>query len=114
MSSSSMNRRRYKAIHKEIGSGFEVYYYDSYYNYIANQNKLAHGAVPKSLIEVQFSKMENTNLQPENTKYNVLQPLQLHITSADNQKSLEKTDYLNEEKKIHVRIKVKKTITEIE
>ena len=106
-----MNRRRYKAIHKEIGSGFEVY---AYYNSIANQTKLAYGAVPKSLIEVQFSKMENTELQPENTKYNVLQPLQLHITSDEYQKSLEKTDGSNEEKKIHVRIKVKKTITEIE
>jgi hypothetical protein len=110
-----MNRRQYKAIHKEIGSGFEVYDYDSYYNYIAHRNKLAHMAVPKSLIEVQFSKMENTNVQPENTNYNVLHPLQLHFTCEDNQKRLEKTHVdENDEKKIHVRIKVKKTITEIE
>lgn len=109
--SSSMNRRRYNPIYKEIGSGFEVY---EYYNYIAHRNKLGEQAVPKSLIELQFSKIENTELQPENTNYNVLHPLQLHITSADNQNSLEKTDPMNEEKKIHVRIKVKKTVTEIE
>jgi len=114
MSSSSMNRRQYKAIHKEIGSGFEVYDYDSYYNYIAHRNKLAHMAVPKSLIEVQFSKMENTNVQPENTNYNVLQQLQLHSTCDADQKYLEKPDRENAEKNIHVRIKVKKIITEIE
>jgi hypothetical protein len=108
------NRRRYSSynpIYKEIGSGLEVY---AYYNYIAHRNKLGEDAVPKSLIEVQLSKMENTELQPENTNYNVLHPLQLHITCDDKQKCLEKTNTENEEKKIHVRIKVKKTITEIE
>jgi hypothetical protein len=106
------NRRRYNPIYKKIGSGLELY---AYYNYIGHRNKLEKEAVPKSLIEVQFSKMENTNLQPENTNYNVLHPLQLHFTCEDNQKRLEKTHVgENAEKKIHIRIKVKKTITEIE
>ena len=111
----TINRQRYSrytpSIRKQIGGYLELY---GYYHGIVSYRQISHETGSKSLIEPQFLHLENTKLQPENTNYNVLQPSQLHFTCENGENYLEKREPSDEPPKIHIRIKVKKIVTEIE
>jgi len=98
-------------IRKQIGGNLELY---GYYHGIVNYREVPRETGSNTLIEPQFSQLENTNLQPDNTNYNVLQLPQLHFTCENDENYLEKHSPGNKDPKIHIHIKVKKIVTEIE